>query len=264
MLDIFFQDELLTTFHSFNSSSSLNEIVVSFASIFITDSLINLFCFLFFHLSSSSTGNLGLRAESRGLEVIQTQADELLPLKNKIDELKTRVKEVKRAITDILSNDEDMSMMYLSVSPMSDLGDISSSDLRGTPPIYMDPSKIPDPFVDTMNLEMLFENYLNEIEWIASEVEEVIDEITNTEENVVLQLDILRNRILRFELSLSMSSFVVTCGALITGLFGMNLTSHLETDKNVFYIVTAAMVTGMAATWVKFARYGRQTFGKAE
>jgi magnesium transporter len=197
--------------------------------------------------------------------VIQTQADELLPLKNKIDELKTRVKEVKRAITDILSNDEDMSMMYLSVSPMIEQVD-TNSDVRGMgiPPIYIDPSKIPDPFVDTMNLEMLFENYLNEIEWIASEVEEVIDEITNTEENVVLQLDILRNRILRFELSLSMSSFVVTCGALITGLFGMNLTSHLETDKNVFYIVTAAMVTGMAATWVKFARYGRKTFGKAE
>jgi hypothetical protein len=104
--------------------------------------------------------------------VIQTQADELLPLKNKIDELKTRVKEVKRAITDILSNDEDMSMMYLSVSPMIEQGD-TNSDVRGMgiPPIYIDPSKIPDPFVDTMNLEMLFENYLNEIEWIASEVE---------------------------------------------------------------------------------------------
>ena len=187
---------------------------------------------------------------------------------------------MKRAITEILSNDEDMGMMYLSNNPISDLIDISNNDIdssssssdsisnskipSGSSPPYLDPSKVPDPFVDTMNLEMLFENYLNEIEWIASEVEEVIDEITNTEENVVLQLDILRNRILRFELSLSMSSFVVTCGALITGLFGMNLTSHLETDKNIFYIVTAAMVAGMAATWVQFARYGRNTFGKVE
>ena len=113
-----------------------------------------------------------------------------------------------------------------------------------------------------MNLEMLFENYLNEMEWIASEVEEVIDEITNTEENVVLQLDLLRNRILRFELSLSMSSYVVTCGALITGLFGMNLISSLETDKNIFYIVTAIIATGMTAMYISFSNYQRKTFGE--
>ena len=200
----------------------------------------------------------GLRAESRGLAVIQTQADELLPLKNKIDELKKRVKEVKKSISDILSNDEDMNLMYLMSPPEgTQLLDYDASNS------YLQTSQYPvDAPVDTMSLEMLFENYLNEIEWIASEVEEVIDEITNTEENVVLQLDILRNRILRFELSLSMSSFVVTCGALVTGLFGMNLTSHLETEKHIFYIVTVAMITGMAAMWLKFVRYGQETFGK--
>ena len=36
-------------------------------------------------------------------------------------------------------------------------------------------------------------------------------------ENVVLQIDLLRNRILKFELILSISSFVITCGALVTG-----------------------------------------------
>jgi superfamily I DNA and RNA helicase len=68
-----------------------------------------------------------------------------------------------------------------------------------------------------MDLEMLFENYLNEVEWISAEIEEIVDEVTNTEENVVLLLDLLRNRILRFELVLSVATFVITCGALITG-----------------------------------------------
>ena len=55
-----------------------------------------------------------LQAESRGLQdVIITQVDELLPLKNKLDELRKRVKEIKRAMTDVLNNDEDMEMMYL-------------------------------------------------------------------------------------------------------------------------------------------------------
>ena len=219
--------------------------------------------------------------------MIQTQADELLPLKNKIDELKKRVKEIKRAITDILSNDNDMNQMYLSYTDVTNndiIVDISSDSNMDSNndgdennnennnfinpdgmKIYSNKNidvKNENIIVDTMNLEMLFENYLNEVEWIASEVEEVIDEITNTEENVVLQLDLLRNRILRFELSLSMSSYVVTCGALITGLFGMNLISHLETDKNVFYIVTALLVSGMAAMYTSFNNYQKKTFGE--
>jgi magnesium transporter len=167
-----------------------------------------------------------LKDESRGLEVMQTQVDTLIPLKNKIDELRKRVKEIKRAINDILENDEDMSMMYL--TPHSD-SELKSIEMNTNTKIDGVRNAIPS-VVDTMDLEMLFETYLNEIEWISSEVEEVIDEITNTEENVVLQLNILQNRILRFELSLSMSSFVVTCGALITGLFGMNLIRYVHTS----------------------------------
>ena len=228
----------------------------------------------------------GLRAESRGLDVIITQVDELLPLKNKIDELRKRAKEIKRAITEILSNDEDMAMMYLkdknpiNKGDLLDLGVLSGGILIETnnkdgditennqqkqqqqqqqQQILMTTTtdnKIQQ--FDTMNLEMLFENYLNEIEWIASEVEEMIDEITNTEENVVLQLDLLRNRILRFELNLSIASFVVTCGALVTGLFGMNLLNHMELNSFVFYIVTALLASGMAGIFTSLIKYGKR------
>ena len=61
--------------------------------------------------------------------------------------------------------------------------------------------------------------------------------------SVALQLDVQTNRILRFELLLSISTFVVTCGALVTGLFGMNLLNHMETDSNVFYIVAGVYTT---------------------
>ena len=151
-----------------------------------------------------------------------------------------------------------MSMMYLSTSreKKANIDEILNVEIPSD-------SNYKKSNSDTMNLEMLFENYLNEIEWMASEVEEILDEIKNTEENVVLQLDILRNRILRFELSLSMSSFVVTCGALVTGLFGMNLTSHLELNKNMFYIVSALMTAAMSAMWIQFNRYGFKTFGRA-
>ena len=71
----------------------------------------------------------GLRAESRGLDVLQTQVDELLPLKNQLDEMRKRVKEIQRAITDILNNDDDMNMMCLVAAPLStsDSTSVSSS-----------------------------------------------------------------------------------------------------------------------------------------
>ena len=71
----------------------------------------------------------GLRAESLGADVLRTQVDELLPLKNKIDELRKRVKEIKRAITEVLSNDADLQMMYLCGYVDSTSSTRSSSDV---------------------------------------------------------------------------------------------------------------------------------------
>ena len=216
----------------------------------------------------------GLRAESRGLEVLKTQVDELLPLKNKIDELRKRVKEIKRAITEVLNNDEDLQMMYLcdpidntlangqsrdskivSIADGSDaMGSGLSNAVGDNCPVAVSSSLV----ADTTNVEMLFENYLNEIEWIASEVEDVVDEITNTEESVSLQLEVQTNRILRLEAQLSIASFVVTCGALVTGLFGMNLLSHMETDTRIFYFVSFIITGGMTSIWLALTRYGRR------
>lgn len=207
----------------------------------------------------------GLRAESRGLDVIITQVDTLLPLKNKIDELKKRVKEIKRAITDVLNNDEDLMMMYLAIPPdinnagtATSFGKSNEGRTESVTNVQEGQKRMSLLQKDTMSLEMLFENYLNEVEWIASEVEEIVDEIKNTEENVVLQLDLLRNRILRFELLLSISSFVVTCGALVTGLFGMNLLSHFESHGSFFYVVSGFILASMTAIFATFVRYGKR------
>jgi hypothetical protein len=78
------------------------------------------------------------------------------------------------------------------------------------------------------------------------------------EENVVLQLDLLRNRILRFELFLSISTFVVSCGALVAGLLGMNLLNHFEGSQTMFYIVCSFTIVGMFVSFISFRRYGRR------
>ena len=55
-----------------------------------------------------------LRNDSKGLDILQqTQVDELLPLKNKLDDLRKRLQELKRAIHDVLEDDEALQLMYL-------------------------------------------------------------------------------------------------------------------------------------------------------
>ena len=274
----------------------------------------------------------GLQAESRGLDIIQTQVDELLPLKNQLDELKKRVQEIDRAIKEVLDNDEDMSMMHLgdrgseekqeeqeeqeaaasstaidviagampgegsadnnSVTHSYSQIDTVSVDVDIDAPLeesvlvhhsrwkrsrLLPPKILKPPHLShhnqhsqhsqahrqrqedaTISFEMMLENYLNEIGWINSEVSDILDTITNTEENVALQIDLLRNRILRFELTLSMSSFIVSCAALVTGLFGMNLLNHVEHQPVLFWGLTAALMVGMAASYGRLRWYGKR------
>ena len=134
----------------------------------------------------------GLRSESRGLDLVQTQVDELLPLKNKLDDLSKRVKEFKRAINDVLNNDDDMllicnlpsiekqeSLEKIEKDTKSENLDISSNHKKEINKQNIN--------IKSLELEMLFENYLNEVEWISAEIEEITDEVTNTEGIFFLQ-----------------------------------------------------------------------------
>lgn len=110
---------------------------------------------------------------------------------------------------------------------------------------------------DLISIETLLENYLNEVEWIASEIDGCLDKITNSEENIILRIDVINNRILRFELFLSISSFIIGCGALVTGLFGMNLLSHIELNQYMFWAVTLGLAVGMLQMFRSFTSFGR-------
>ena len=57
---------------------------------------------------------LGFQEPSRGFQdVIIRRVDELLPLKNSLDELRKRVKDLKRALTDTVNSDDDLRLMCL-------------------------------------------------------------------------------------------------------------------------------------------------------
>ena len=71
--------------------------------------------------------------------------------------------------------------------------------------------------------------------------------VKNSEELMEIELALIRNRILRFELLLEISGLMVACGAAVTGLFGMNLVSHFEENSWMFYGITGVIAVLMAA-----------------
>lgn len=56
-----------------------------------------------------------------------------------------------------------------------------------------------------------------QVEWADTEIKEIQQAIRNTEDTVEIQLDLLRNRIMRFELVLNIISAVLAVGACVTG-----------------------------------------------
>ncbi|CAE6376597.1 unnamed protein product [Rhizoctonia solani] len=91
-------------------------------------------------------------------------------------------------------------------------------------------------------------SYVCRIDLIESNVQ-------STQEIVELILDSNRNALLALDLKVSIGTFGIGIGALVAGLFGMNLQSHLEDDRFAFFAVSgvAAGVAGLVA-WLGMRR----------
>ena len=120
----------------------------------------------------------------------QAKLGELLPLKNKVDELEAKCSEVASAIAEVLKDDEDMANMRLS--------EITHDGC------------VPDG--DPMNLhvevELLFEDYLLQMDEVLNSLRTVQRSVQNTEEVVEIEVDLLRNRIMSYEMLLELSGLV--------------------------------------------------------
>ena len=184
------------------------------------------------------TDNSSNKKKDAFLEM-QRKLGELLRLKNKVDNLEAKCSEVASAIADVLKNDEDMAAMRLSeIAALRDLDDDSTSVnellLEGG-----------DPYNLHVEVELLFEDYLLQMDEVLHSLRSIQSSITNTEEVVEIELDLLRNRIMRYEMLLELSGLVVGIAAAVTGAFGMNLVNHFEDHPKMFYQVSLALVIFM-------------------
>ena len=88
------------------------------------------------------------------------------------------------------------------------------------------------------DLELLLESFEKQVEEVISEIDQICANVNNTQEIVELILDSNRNRLLTLDLGTSIVTLGVSAATLFVGLFGMNLTSHLEEHPHAFYLMS--------------------------
>ncbi|KAK4048831.1 magnesium ion transporter [Microbotryomycetes sp. JL221] len=139
----------------------------------------------------------------------------LLQYSRKLSAFQKRATLVQECLEEVLENDEDLAAMYL------------TAKLENKPRSADDHEEV----------ELLLENFSKRCEEIVSEVETLSANVRSTEDIIELILDSNRNSLLGYDLRVSIATLGLTSGALIAGLFGMNLPTSLEDHPFAFPVV---------------------------
>lgn len=104
-------------------------------------------------------------------------------------------------------------------------------------------------------IEMLLENYLQRCESCHGQAEKLLDSAREMEDSIAVNLSSRRLEVSRVELLLQVGTFCAAVGALVAGIFGMNLKSYLEEHVAAFWLTTAAIIMGGIATFFLMYSY---------
>ena len=161
----------------------------------------------------------------------------LLQISRKLNGFLSRSRGIKVAVTEVLESDEDMALMYLTAAE------------KGEPKTRNS---------NLQELELLLESFEKQVEEVIYEIDQIYANVNNTQEIVELILDSNRNRLLTLDLGTSIVTLGVSAATLFVGLFGMNLTSHLEEHPYAFYGMSAiAYIMAVVVTVAGLRRLSR-------
>ncbi|DAZ98851.1 TPA: hypothetical protein N0F65_002576 [Lagenidium giganteum] len=156
------------------------------------------------------------------------ELETLRVFKNTIDEFESQVDALRRVLMELLDNEEDLHLLYLTK-------------------LHHQPQLLNDLFsFDSEEAEVLIENYLQDIFSTRTKAALMQHRIQNTESLVMLKLDSMRNYLLGVDLIFSIVAIALGMGTYVTGAFGMNLNSHVQEENGwfwpVLYVTTSLIV----------------------
>lgn len=161
--------------------------------------------------------------------------------KDEVKMMESRVQGFVRAMNEVLDDDEDMTLMNL-------------SRLLTHPERFLLP--VPDEILheESDEPELILEVYLQQALSIVNELDLLKGQIITTEEQISMQLDAIRNKLLFINTLLSVATLCVAIGSFIGSMYGMNLTNHIEAEPTAFIRVFVGTVVGMILAWMILSR----------
>ena len=158
-------------------------------------------------------------------KITADRLEELRRVKQVLLQLDAQAGALRQTLLDLLDDDEDVrGMVFIDTAPNED-------------------GKEMDDAIEE-EVENLIEYYLQRHETCHSEAERLLSGARDLEESLSVSLSSRHYEVTRMELTLSIASFTTSLGAMIAGIFGMNLQSRLEMSVTAFYGTSAAIVFG--------------------
>ena len=152
----------------------------------------------------------------------------LLAVKKSLAEFEQNVELVSKVIRNLLSDDEDMTSLSL-----TNLG-------------------------EKEDIELLLSSVAADLDEIETEIKIFIDMIEDTDQFISAHLDAVRNEIIKMSLFIEIGGLTMGMGAVVSGIFGMNLTNALETNPYAFSLVCLGLFIIMLGLFAGFTTKNHQ------
>jgi len=172
----------------------------------------------------------GEKSKINSFSQVQAKLGDLLSLKIRVDVYEAKFSEISAVFMNFLENNVDIAAIKhlknkCNVNDKCKFDNVPSVSWRK----------------NFVNLEFLFEEYLLQFNKILYSVRSVKHSIENLQKVVVVELDMIRSRIIHYEMLFELAGLVLGIAAAVTGMFGMNLMNHFEEHYSMFYQVSIGL-----------------------
>ena len=103
-------------------------------------------------------------------------------------------------------------------------------------------------------MELLLEAGNSDLKEIECELASIKEQIEDTNDFINIHLNTIRNRIIQTSLYMDMGTVALATGGLTAGIFGMNLTSGIESHETAFYLATGGIAFSALSIFTVFAK----------
>ena len=176
-----------------------------------------------------------LRIKKPALEMLLQQIEQdpethglkrLLAVKKSLLEFEQRVEHVVKVVQHLLADNEDLIDLYLTK---------------------------PERTVEQHEeIKLLFEAYAADLDEIETETKIFNDMIEDTDQFISAHLDSVRNEIIKLSLFIEIGALVMASGAVVSGIFGMNLNNKIEEHSYGFLLVCLGILMMMFCFFAGF------------